>query len=69
MEGHFQNPQPPMFDPNNLDENFEIVFDYDSNGNLRRVKKVRRHRLKPSDYFLIVLGVVIFLIIINYNYA
>jgi len=34
--------QPPMFDLNNLDDDQEIVMEYDSNGNLTRIRKVRR---------------------------
>jgi len=37
---HYQ--QPPIFDLNNLDDNHEIRMDYDANGNLTRVRKVRR---------------------------
>jgi hypothetical protein len=69
MESRFQNPQPPMFDPNSLDENYEIVYDYDENGNLRRVRKVRRYEITPMAYFLIGLSIVIFFIIIQNNYG
>lgn len=58
-----------MFDPNSLDENYEIVYDYDENGNLRRVRKVRRYEITPMAYFLIGLSIVIFFIIIQNNYG
>ncbi len=35
--------QPPNLDLNNLDEDFEFRFDYDSHGNLTRIRKVRRN--------------------------
>lgn len=34
--------QPPVVDLNTLDEEFEIRMEYDSNGNLTRIRKVRR---------------------------
>jgi len=51
------NQQFPVIDPNNLDENYEIVFDYDSNGNLRRVRKERRYRGGGFITLLVILGV------------
>lgn len=36
--------QPPPFDLDTLDERYEIRFDYDRRGNVRRMYKVRRHR-------------------------
>lgn len=69
MENRFQNQQPPVFDPNTLDEKFEIVFDYDQNGNLRRIKKVRRHEIGPFFNFLLFVAIVVFLIIIIKNYG
>ena len=48
--------QPPYFDLNNLDEDHEIVFDYDENGNLRRIRKVNRYRgLAASIVFVLIL--------------
>lgn len=35
--------QPPIFDLNNLDEDHEIRFEYDENGNLTRIRKVNRY--------------------------
>ena len=42
MEKWYQ--QTPNLDLNTLDENYELLFDYDSKGNLRRIRKVRRHQ-------------------------
>jgi hypothetical protein len=51
--------QPPYFDLNNLDEDHEIVFDYDENGNLRRIRKVNRYRgfTVSIAFFLLLLAV------------
>jgi hypothetical protein len=56
-----------MFDPNSLDEKYEIVYDYDENGNLRRIRKVRRYGTILRACFLIGLSIVIFIIIYNYG--
>jgi hypothetical protein len=34
--------QTPYINPNELKEDEEIIFDYDKNGNLKSVRKVRR---------------------------
>ena len=39
----FNKQQPPSLDLNNLDENYEFRFDYDTQGNLTRIRKVRRY--------------------------
>jgi hypothetical protein len=51
------NQQFPVIDPNNLDENYDIIFDYDSNGNLRRVRKERRYHGGGIITLLVILGV------------
>lgn len=56
---NFQHPFPPMFDLDKLDEQYEIQLDYDPNGNLRRIRKVKR-----IDYGSIVTVVVICLVIL-----
>lgn len=35
--------QPPVVNLDNLDEHYEIVIDYDANGNMTRIRKVRRY--------------------------
>lgn len=47
--------QPPYFDLNNLDEDHEIVFDYDENGNLRRIRKVNRYRGFATSVLLLII--------------
>ena len=47
-----QQQPPPLIDINNLDENFEIRFDYDQKGNLTRVRKQRRSGGGCAQVFL-----------------
>lgn len=50
--------QPPYFDLNNLDEDHEIRFEYDSNGNLTRIRKVNRYeRFTSLVVFLLIGGI------------
>lgn len=47
--------QQPFIDPNNLDEDHEIRFEYDSNGNLIRAYKVNRYQGFAVGVLLIVI--------------
>ena len=47
--------QPPMIDLNNLSEEHEIRFDYNEQGNLTRIRKVRRESGCSGYAFVIIL--------------
>jgi hypothetical protein len=49
---YYQQQQQPLIDINNLDEDHEIRFEYDRNGNLRSVKKIRRSNGCSSIFLL-----------------
>lgn len=54
-----QQQQPPVLDLNNLDENYEFRFDYDKQGNLTCIRKVRRNGgcLSAICIFLVIVAV------------
>ncbi len=54
MKSRHNNP-PPIFDLTGLDDDHEILMDYDSNGNLTRVRKVRRYE-GCLLWFIILIG-------------
>jgi hypothetical protein len=58
MAQHPYQNQPPNLDLNNLDEDFELRFDYDNNGNLTRIRKVRRNEgcLSAVSILLVLAG-------------
>jgi hypothetical protein len=47
--------QPPIIDLNNLDDNHEIRFEYDENGNLTRIRKVNRYESFSASILVVVL--------------
>lgn len=69
MESRLQNSHTPLFDPNALDEKFEIVFEYDDNGHLKRIKKIRHYEFHPANHFVFAIVIIIFFIYIFKNYG
>lgn len=57
MEKWYQ--QTPNLDLNTLDENYELLFDYDSKGNLRRIRKVRRNQGGAILVAVLLIGVLL----------